>query len=213
MERAALNRAPGGVERERSGRLAGATRHEFRARATGRAARAQAEVGTESRKAHRGGRWIAKEGKRAPRYSCTRRDRKLNVSTGLISTDCSTRPRRVSRLAAKDRRSPCAIGRQPLAKRAGRIPARPPPARKLRSPNHRRSCLSIHSTRRREDRPLKDPQQRTAAHAETQIAMPCAFNAFCGIDVEIRGKRPRRFCCKYAKKLRFFQATRWALTA
>ncbi len=110
---------------------------------------------------------------------------------GLISTDCSTRPGRVSRLAAKDCRSPCAIGRHPLAKRAGRIPARPPPARKLRRPNHRRPCLSIHSTRRRENRPLKDPQQRTAAHAETQIAMPCAFNAFCGVDVANTGGNVR----------------------
>jgi len=73
MERAALDRAPGGVERERSGRLAGATRHEFRARAAGCATGAQAEEGTGSRKAHRGSRRVAKESEEGAAIHLTER--------------------------------------------------------------------------------------------------------------------------------------------
>ncbi|VVD29434.1 protein of unknown function [Paraburkholderia dioscoreae] len=82
MERAALDRAPGGVERERSGQLAGATRHGLRARATGCAGRAQAGEGTGSRKAHRDSQWVAKEDEAGAAIQLYGRDRKVNVSTG-----------------------------------------------------------------------------------------------------------------------------------
>lgn len=64
LERTALDRAPGGGERERSG-PGDAARREFRARAAGCAAHAQAGEGTESRDAHRNGR-VSKEGGEAP---------------------------------------------------------------------------------------------------------------------------------------------------
>ncbi|OAJ55954.1 hypothetical protein A6V36_34285 [Paraburkholderia ginsengiterrae] len=56
LEQAALDRTPGGVERERSGQLAGKACCEFRARATGCAAGAQAGEGGEIRIAHRSSR-------------------------------------------------------------------------------------------------------------------------------------------------------------
>jgi len=61
MERTALDQAPGGGKRERSGRFADATRCEIRTRATGCATQAQAAESTGGRKAHRDSRSVEKK--------------------------------------------------------------------------------------------------------------------------------------------------------